>query len=91
MLGTFLCDLNFIISTFSKMVISFQLSLLQPLYNRGTVKPELTATSEQRQLPTTASLSPVKSNSIAILIEKPLYSGHLSTTASILGSQGWLL
>jgi hypothetical protein len=33
-------------------------------------------------MPTTASLSPAKSNLIVILIEKPLKSGHLCTTAT---------
>jgi len=42
-------------------------------------------------LPTVASLSPAKPNLIAILIEEPLKSNHLSTTATILGSQEWLL
>ncbi len=40
-----------------------------------TVKPELTATSEQRSPANNGQPKPDKSNSIAILIENPLNSG----------------
>ncbi len=42
-------------------------------------------------LPTTPSLIPAKLNLISILIENPPKSGHLCTTATILGLQGWPL
>jgi hypothetical protein len=41
-------------------------------------------------LPTTTTQSPAKANLIEILIEKPLKSSHLCSTATILRSQGWL-
>jgi hypothetical protein len=39
-------------------------------------------------MPTTASLSPAKSNLKVILIEKPLKSGHLCTSSTFYGLKG---
>jgi hypothetical protein len=60
---------------------------------KGTVKPELMATSEQQPPANNGQPKPgqIKFNSNFQNFEKPIYGCHLSTTASIFGSQWWPL